>query len=128
MTVIDGIVNETIRRLGPAMKVFPPRIKVKELNRLFEHSQKHPENKVMEPTDLAMDMVENAIKAGYTCGLLKALAEILTIVQEEGNTSMNLRVTKDNLVAKLIKYDNTAHIYRQAIGDVIDDIIEKEEE
>lgn len=121
---IIKIINEAIRRLGPAMRVFPPREKVKDLNSRVERSKRNPEYGKLEPSDIASQLIEDSIKAGYTCGLCKAFAEILTIIQDEGNTSIEVKSAKNKMLIKLKKYGNTTSVYKQAISDLIEDIEE----
>lgn len=110
--MITDIVNAAIRRLGPAMRVYPPREKVKDINFRFGRATE----------DKAIQLIEDSIKAGYTCGLCKAFAEILTILIEEGNRNLMLESTKEKLVVKLKKYENTTTVYKQAISDIFEDI------
>ena len=119
---IVKIINEAIRRLGPAMRVFPPRERIKDINNRFERSKGDHSFGIVEPADVARQLIEEGIKAGYTCGLCKAFAEILTIVKDEGTKSMEVRTAKDKLVTKLRKYGNTTAVYKQAISDIIEDM------
>lgn len=119
---IIRIVNEAIRRLGPAMRVYPPRDKIKDINSRFDRAKNNPEFGIMEPADVARQLIEDGIKAGYTCGLCKAFAEILTIGQDEGTTNLKVQAAKDKLLTKLKKYGNTTEVYKQAISDIIEDM------